>query len=180
MAMEKFRYTIHRVGVKKALKRGEIRKKKMVQAIKAIQRKIKKLVTKQHIPLFVKVWNAEDETEHFSKQYDTKADFRGLRKPAKWRQQLSRKAKYSRTFDPTPMHWFVAIGKRGQIDLTKLAYTPARQTLLKKKRKRLFGPFEDEMAATAFRDKIVARLDDRRKTTDFTQTRRYKGRMEGE
>ena len=176
MAMETFRYTIHRVAVKKALKRGEIRKKTLLQAIKAIQRKIKKIVLKQHVPLVVKVWNAEDETEKFSKQYDTKADFRGTRKPAKWRQQLSRKAKYSRTFDPTPMLWFVAVGKRGQIDLTKLAYTPARQTLLKRKRKRLFGPFDSEEAAAMFKDKVMARLDQRE--TQFSQRRRYKGPME--
>jgi len=178
MAKDTFRYTIHRVGVKKALKRGEIRKKTMLQTIKAIQRKIKKLVTKQHIPLYVKIWNTEDDTDTFVKQYDTKADFRGTRKPAKWRQKLSRKAKYSRTFDPTPMLWFVAIGKRGQIDLTKLAYTPARQTLLKKKRKRLFGPFDTEDAAAAFRAKIMAKLDQRE--TQFSQSRRYKGRMEEE
>ena len=175
MAKDTFRYTIHRVGVKKALKRGEVKKKKIEQAIKAIQRKIRKLVLKQHIPLYVRVWNTEDDTDKFEKQYDQKADFRGFRRPPKWRQQLSRKAKYSRTFDPTPMSWFVAVGKRGQLDLTKLAYTPARQTLLKKKRKRLFGPFEDEATAAAFRDKILANLDEQRKTTDFTQHRRYKG-----
>lgn len=178
MAKDTFRYTIHRVAVKKALKRGEIKKKTILQAIKAIQRKIKKLVTKQHIPLYVKIWNTEDDTDTFAKQYDTKADFRGTRKPAKWRKALSRKARYSRTFDPTPMLWFVAIGKRRQIDLTKLAYTPARQTLLKKKRKRLFGPFENEAAAAAFRDKVIARIDEKARTTDFTQSRRYKGRME--
>jgi len=178
MAKDTFRYTIHRVGVKKALKRGEIRKKTMLQAIKAIQRNIKKIVTKQRIPLYVKVWNIEDETDTFTKQYDTKADFRGTRRPAKWRQALSRKARYSRTFDPTPMLWFVAVGKRGQIDLTKLAYTPARQTLLKKKRKRLFGPFETEEAAAAFKAKIMAKLDQRE--TQFSQSRRYKGRMEEE
>jgi len=176
MAMDIFRYTIHRVGVRKALKRGEIRKKKLIQAVKAIQRKIKKIVTKQHIPLYVRIWNTEDDTDTFTKQYDTKVDFRGTRKPAKWRQQLSRKVRYSRTFDPTPTLWFVAIGKRGQIDVTKLAYTPARQTLLKKKRKRLFGPFDSEEAAIMFKSKIMERLDQRE--TQFSQRRRYKGPME--
>lgn len=173
MAKVVFRYTIHRTGVKKALKRGEIRKKKIEQAKKAIQRKIRKLVTKQHIPLYVKIWEAEDETNRFEKQYSEKADFRGTRKPPKWRQSLGRKAKYSATYDPTPTHWFVAIGKRGQVDLTKLAYEPAKQTLLRKKRKRVIGPFESEAAAIAFRDKVLQRMDQRE--TEFTQHRRYKG-----
>lgn len=175
MAKEIFRYTIHRVAVKKALKRGEIRKKKLEQAIKAIQRKIKKIVVKQHVPLVVRIWNADDETENFTKQYDSRKDFKGGRKPPAWRRELSSKVKYSRKFSPEPMLWFVAVGKRGQIDLTKLAYEPTKQSLLRKKRRRLFGPFEDEAAATAFKEKVIARLDERRKTTDFSQGRRYKG-----
>jgi hypothetical protein len=74
------------------------------------------------------------------------------------------------------MLWFVAVGKRGQIDLTKLAYEPTKQSLLRKKRRRLFGPFEDEAAAIAFKEKVIARIDERRKTTDFSQGRRYKGK----
>lgn len=178
MAKDTFRYTIHRVGVKKALKRGEIKKKVIVQAVKAIQRKIKKLVTKQHVPLYVKIWNVDDDTDRFEKQYDQKADFRGTRKRPQWRQELSRKVKHSRTFDPTPTLWFIAIGKRGQIDLTKLAYDPTKKSLLRKKRRRLFGPFESEAAAVAFKEKVMKKLEDRQ--TQFSQRRRYKGPMEEE
>lgn len=180
MAKETFRYTIHRVGVKKALKRGEIKRRKLEQAVKAIQRKIKKIVIKQHVPLFIRVWNAEDDTERFEKQYDQRRDFKGGRKPPKWRQKLSARVAKSRTFSPEPKYWFVAIGKRGQIDITKISHEPTKQSLLRKKRRRLIGPFESEEAALAFKDKVVQRLDDQRKTTDFTQGRRYKGPMEEE
>ena len=177
MANETFSYTVHRTGAKRALIRGRIRKSTLEKAIKALQRKIKKTVTKQKIPLFLRVWNIEDETERFERQYVTKKDFRLFRRPPKWRQALSRKAKYSSRFDPTPTAWFVALGKRGQIDLTKLAYEPAKQTLLRKKRKKVFGPFEDEAAARQFADKVKARLDARREQREFTQSRRYKGPM---
>lgn len=181
MAKEIFRYTIYRVGVKRALKRGEIRKKKLEQAVKAIQRKIKKIVIKQHVPLFVKIWNAEDETEHFEKQYDQRRDFKGGRKPPKWRQELSRKVRYSRTFDPTATkHIFVAVGKKGQIDLTWLSHEPTKQSLMRKKKKRLFGPFATEEAAQAFVTKVKQRIDEKSRKTDFSQRRRYKGPMEDE
>jgi len=175
MAKEIFRYTIHRVGVKRALQKGEIRKKTLAQAVKALQRRIRKTVCKQHIQLYMKVWNAGDTTEKFAKQYDDKKDFRTFRKTPKWRAAISRKVKYSRTFSPEPKYWFVAVGKRGQIDLTKLSHDPTKKTLLKKKRKRLFGPFDDEAAAAAFRDRILQKLDERRKTVDVQQHRRYVG-----
>ena len=178
MAKEIFRYAIYRVAVKKPLKRGEIRRKKLEQAVKAIQRKIKKIVVKQHVPLFVRIWNAEDETERFEKQYDQKKDFKGTRKPPKWRQKLSARVAKSRTFSPEPKYWFVAIGKRGQVDVTKLSHEPTKQSLLRKKRRRVIGPFESEEAAMVFKDKVLARLDEQRKTTDFSQQRRYKGPME--
>ena len=37
MALQIFRYTIHRVGVKKAMARGEIRKRRLEQAVKSLQ-----------------------------------------------------------------------------------------------------------------------------------------------
>ena len=169
-----FRFTIHRVGVKKPLKRGEVRKKKLEQAVKTLQRKIRKHVTKQHIPMVLKVWEADDETNTFSKQYDTKHDFRTFKKVPKWRKTLSRKVRYGHK-TIVPVHWYVALGKRGQIDITKLAYEPKKGTLLKRKRKRLFGPFESEEAAIAFRDRAMQRIRDRAKTTEFTQHRRWKG-----
>jgi len=169
-----FRYVIHRVGVRKPLKRGEVRKKKIEQAVKMLQRKIRKHVTKQHIPMVLKVWEADDETNTFSKQYDTKADFKTFRKVPKWRKTLSRKVRYGHK-EIVPLHWYVAFGKRGQVDITKLAYEPKKGTLLKRKRKRLFGPFESEAAALAFKEKVMARLAARAKTTEFTQHRRWKG-----
>lgn len=169
-----FRYVIHRVGIRKPLMRGEVRKKKLEQAVKALQRKIRKHVTKQHVQLVLKVWEADDETNTFSKQYDDKKDFKTFRKVPKWRKTLSRKVKYGHQ-TIVPVHWYVALGKRGQIDITRLAYEPKKGTLLKRKRKRLFGPFEDETAAQAFKDKVMARITARAKTTDFTQHRRWKG-----
>lgn len=177
MARPIFRYVIHRVGVRKPLKRGEVRKRKIEQVVKSLQRKIKKHVVKQHIPMVLKVWEADDATNTFSKQYDTKADFKTFRKAPKWRQKLSRQVKYGKK-QITPMYWYVALGKKGQIDLTRLAYEPKKGTLLKRKRKRLFGPFENEAAAMAFRDKVMKRMEDRAKQTDFSQKRRYKGPME--
>jgi len=177
MANQTYSYTVHRTGAKRALVRGKIRKSTLEKAITALQRKIKKTVTKQKIPLFLRVWNLADETERFERQYVTKKDFRLFRRPPKWRQALSRKAKYSSQYDPTPTAWFVAIGKRGQIDLTKLAYTPEKQTLLRKKRKKVFGPFEDEAAASQFADKVRARLEERIERRSFSQRRRYKGSM---
>lgn len=171
-----FRYVIYRVGVKKPLQRGEIRKKRLEQAVKALQRRIKKTVTKQHIPLVVKVWNADDTTEHFAKQYDTKKDFKTFKRTPKWRRTLSRKIKYGHK-PIVPLHWFIAIGKKKQVDLTRLAYEPKKGTLLKRKRKRLFGPFESEAAALAFKEKIMAMREGQRQT-QFTQHRRYKGPIE--
>lgn len=175
MAKETFRYTIHRVGVKKVLKRGEIKKKKLEQVVRAIQRKIKKIVVKQHVPLFVRIWNAEDETERFEKQYDHRRDFKSGKRP-KWRRELSEKVKRSRKFDPSVKHIFVAVGKRGQFDLTWLSHVPTKQSLMRKKKKKLFGPFTDEASAQAFIDKVRARVDERQ--TEFSQRRRYKGPME--
>lgn len=176
MANQVFRYAIHRVGIRKPLQRGEIRKKKLEQAVKALQRRIKKNVTKQKMQLQLTVWNADDNTEHFKKQYDDKHDFKTFKRVPKWRKELSHTAKYRRK-PIVPLHWFIAIGKKGQVDLTRLAYEPQKGTLLKRKRKRLFGPFESEEAANAFRDKIMARREGQR-NTEFTQRRRYKGPME--
>lgn len=173
-----FRYVIHKVGIRKPLQRGEIRKKKLEQAIKALQRRIKKAVTKQHLQLMLKVWNTDDMTESFQKQYDNKRDFKTFKRTPKWRKTLSRKIKYGHK-DIIPLHWYVAIGKRGQIDLTRLAYEPKKGTLLKRKRKRLFGPFESEAAASTFRDKVVVMKEGERQT-EFTQKRRYKGPLEEE
>ena len=174
--METYAYTVHRTGFKRALIRGRIRKATLEKAIKSLQRKIKPTVTKRKLAVFLRVWNMDDETERFEHQYATKKDFRLFRRPPKWRQALSRKAKYSSQYTPTPTAWFVAIGKRGQIDLTRLSYEPTKQSLLRRKRKRLFGPFEDEATAQQFIDKVKQRLDQRE--TQFTQKRRYKGPME--
>ena len=171
-----FRYVIHKVGRRKPLQRGEIRKKKLEQAVKALQRRIKKTVTKQKMQLVLSVWNADDNTEKFQKQYDDKRDFKTFKRVPKWRKELSRKVRYGHK-PVVPLHWYIAIGKKGQVDLTRLAYEPQKGTLLKRKRKRLFGPFESEEAANAFRDKIMARREGQR-NTEFTQTRRYKGPME--
>jgi len=178
MAKETYAYTVQRTGYKRALIRGRIVRSTLEKAVKAIQRKFKTAVTKQHMSLFLTLWNVEDETERFEQQYMTKKDFRKFRKPPKWRKALTRKAKYSSTFDPTPTAWFVALGKRGQIDLTKLAYEPTKQSLLRRKRKRLFGPFDDEAAAHAFIEKVKQRVE--RRETQFSQGRRYKGPMDTE
>jgi len=173
MATQVFRYVIHKVGIRKPLQRGEVRKKTLEQAIKTLQRRIKKAVTKQHMQLYMKVWNADDATEKFGKQYDDKKDFKTLRKPAKWRKTLSRKIKYGHKVI-TPMYWFVALGKKGQVDLTRLAYEPGKGTLLKRKRKRLYGPFQDEATAIAFRDKALAFREGQR-NTEFKQHLRRSG-----
>jgi len=173
MATQVFRYVIHKVGRRKPLQRGEIRKKTLVLAVKALQRRIKKTVTKSHLQLYLKVWNADDSTEQFKKQYDDKRDFKTLRKPAKWRKTLSRKIKYGHK-PIVPLLWFIAIGKKGQVDLTRLAYEPKKGTLLKRKRKRLFGPFESEAAALAFKDKITA-MRHAERDTEFKQHLRRSG-----
>lgn len=174
-----YRYTIHKVALRKGkpLKKGELRAKDITVIIKRIQRGIKKIVTKQKIPLLVRVYNIDDKRDKFSKQYDDKHDFKGLRKPAKWRKALSRKAKFSRTFDPSPTQWFVMVGKRKQLALTKLGYEPSKGTLLRRKRKRLIGPFQDEATAKAFIDRVEQKREELTKTTEFKQGRRYKGPM---
>lgn len=178
MAMQIFRFTIHRVGIKKAMVRGEIRKRRLEQAVKSLQRKIKKDVIKGGVPVTLKVWNADDSTEKFSQQYDNKRDFKKLRKPSKWRRELSRKAKYSRSFSPEPKLWFIAVGKRKQVSLVRLAYDPAKKTLLGRKRKRFIGPFPDEQAAQTAIEKIESGQWETMRKVDFSQRRRYKGPME--
>lgn len=180
MAKPIFKYTISRVALKKGkpLKSGELRAKDLDQIVRKIQRKIKKFVTKKKIPLIVRVWNKANAEEKFEKQYDNKADFRTLRKPPKWRQELSRKAKFSRTFDPSPKKWFVVVGKKKQLVLTQLAYEPEKKTLLRRKRKKLIGPFPDEATAREFIQRVEERREELFSKTDFTQQRRYKGPME--
>lgn len=178
MATQVFRYVIHKVGRRKPLQRGEIRKKTLEQAVKTLQRRFKKAVTKQKMQLYLKVWNADDATEKFGKQYDDKKDFKTLRKPAKWRKELSRKIKYGHK-PIVPMYWFVALGKKGQVDLTRLAYEPGKGTLLKRKRKRLYGPFESEEKAIAFRDQALAHREGQR-NTEFRQHLRRSGPPAGE
>lgn len=173
-----FRYVVHRVGVRKPLQRGEVRKKSLAHAVKTLQRRIKKTVVKMHMQLFMKVWNTEDASDKFGKQYDDKKDFKTFKKPAKWRKKLSRQIKYSKKVI-VPLYWFVALGKKGQVDLTRLAYEPKKGTLLKRKRKRLYGPFVDEAAAMAFRDKAEALREGQRNTV-FTQHLRRSGPPTGE
>ena len=114
---EIYRYTIHKVALRKGkpLKKGELRAKDITVIVKRIQRGIKKVVCKRHIPLLVYVYNINDKKDHFRKQYDDKHDFKGFRKPAKWRKALTRKAKFSRTFDPSPKQWFVQVAKKKQL-----------------------------------------------------------------
>ncbi len=176
---EIYRYTIHKVALRKGkpLKKGELRAKDISVIVKRIQRGIKKVVTKRHIPLLVYVYNINDKKDHFRKQYDDKHDFKSFRKPARWRKELSRKAKFSRTFDPQPKQWFVMVAKRKQLVLTQLAYEPAKMTLLRRKRKRLIGPFPDEAAAKSFIDRVEQKREELFSTHEYKQSRRYKGPM---
>ena len=176
---EIYRYTIHKVALRKGkpLKKGELRAKDISVIVKRIQRGIKKVVTKRHIPLLVYVYNVNDKKDSFRKQYDDKADFKGFRKPAKWRKALSRKAKFSRTFDPQPKQWFVQVAKKKQLILTQLAYEPAKGTLLRRKRKKMIGPFPDEAAAKSFIERVEQKREELYAPREYKQSRRYKGPM---
>lgn len=174
-----YRYTIHKVGLRKGkpLKKGGLRAKDITVIVKRIQRGIKKVVVKRHVPLLVYVYNVNDKKDRFKKQYDDKHDFKGFRKPAKWRKELSKKAKKP-SFDPQPTQWFVHVAKRKQLVLTQLAYEPAKKTLLRRKRKRMIGPFPSEDAAKRFIDRVEQRREELYSTREYRQTRRYKGPME--
>jgi len=166
MAKAVFRYTIHRVGVSRALVKGTIRARSLNVVVKKLQRQIKKDVLKRHIPAAIKVWNVKDPLERFEGRFESRRDFKRSKKTRpKWRRELSRRVKYSSTFDPEPKVWFVAVGKRGQISLTKLAYEPAKKTLLRRKRKKMFGPFETEEKAQEFIRGLEEKIEERRKTT---------------
>lgn len=176
---EIYRYTIHKVALRKGkpLKKGELRAKDITVIVKRIQRGIKKVVCKRHIPLLVYVYNINDKKDHFRKQYDDKHDFKGFRKPAKWRKALTRKAKFSRTFDPSPKQWFVQVAKKKQLILTQLAYEPAKGTLLRRKRKKMIGPFPDEAAAKNFIERVEQKREELYSPREYKQSRRYKGPM---
>lgn len=170
MAKEIYRYTIHRVGVKKALVRGEVRVKDLTAAIKKLQRKIRKDVVKRKIEVTLKIWQADEPRNRFERRYASRRDFKKMRlSRPKWRRELSRKAKYSRTFDPSPSMWFVAVGKRRQLSLTKLAYEPKIKTLLRRKRKKLFGPFDTEEQARQFLEQLERGVESHRKQTEFSK-----------
>ena len=128
----------------------------------------------------MKVWGVTNPEETFTKQYDDKWDFKKstVRKPPKWRQELSRKAKFSRTFDPSPKMWFVQVAKKKQLILTQLAYDPAKKTLLRRKRKKMIGPFPDEASARDFITRVEEKREELFSKRDFKQGRRYKGPME--
>ncbi len=182
MAKPIYRYSISKVSLKKMppLKKGELQAKNLEQIVRKIQRAIKKFVTKKKISLIVKVWGVTNPEETFTKQYDDKWDFKKstVRKPPKWRQELSRKAKFSRTFDPSPKMWFVQVAKKKQLILTQLAYDPAKKTLLRRKRKKMIGPFPDEASARDFITRVEEKREELFSKRDFKQGRRYKGPME--
>lgn len=151
----RFNFWVRRtdMGKEPIISRGTLMKKNMAQAVRTVQRKIRKTVTRQKVPLKVKISGGG---EKFEQHYVTKQDFRKHRIRPKWRQALSRKVKYGKPV--VADKWFVDLGRKrkGRYTpaLTKLPYDPAKRTPLgRRKQKRLVGPFEDEAAAREFLEK---------------------------
>lgn len=173
MELQNFQYAIYRVGYRKPLKRGNLRKGKIEDAILDIQHGIKRKVLEQNIPLYVRVWNAREPTKFIARQYDSKRSFKYGKPLPDWRSELPRK---DVSEVKTPEYVFVVITTWGRLDLTWLEYEPTKHSLLARKRRYSLGPFPDEIQARAFIEKATARIQESNYV--FTQRRRYSGPMD--